>query len=171
MKSLRIDVSRVKKDVGAVQMYHFSDWSLSTGTVTYTDLAVSGTVLNKGAFLGLSGRISGQAQFICGRCLEPYFVQVEIPFAADFHEGTPERDQEADVSWYQGDHIDILEPVREALILAEPFKPICRETCRGLCPVCGKNLNMESCNCTTETINPKFAVLQKLLDADHPTQT
>ncbi|MDU4959958.1 MAG: DUF177 domain-containing protein [Sporomusaceae bacterium] len=166
MKSLIIDVSRVKKDVGAVAEYRFSDVSLSTGTVTYTDLDVSGKVLNNGAVLEVAGRIMGQARFVCGRCLESYLAKVEIPFLADFREGSPERDPEADVSWYQGDCINITEPVREALILAEPFKPICRQTCRGLCPVCGKNLNIESCACTTETINPKFAVLQKLLDAN-----
>lgn len=166
-----INVFRVKKDVGAIQMYHFSTLSLSTGTVTYTDIDVSGEVLNNGTILEVTGRILGEARFVCGRCLEPYLAKVEIPFQADFKEGLPERDQEADMSWYQGDSIDIAETVREALILAEPFKHVCREDCRGLCPICGKNLNMEICTCTTETINPKFAVLQRLLETNNPTQS
>ena len=168
---MNIDVFRVKKDVGAVQMFHFLVSSLSTGTVTYADLDISGKVLNDGAILEVTGQILGEARFVCGRCLEPYLAKVEIPFQADFKEGLPERDQEADMSWYQGDSIDIAETVREALILAEPFKHVCREDCRGLCPVCGKNLNMEICTCTTETINPKFAVLQRLLETNNPTQS
>lgn len=166
-----IDVFHVKKDVGATQMYHFSVSSLSTGAVTYTDLDISGEVLNNGAILEVKGQILGEARLVCGRCLEPYLARVEIPFQEDFKEGLPESDQEADMSWYQDDSIDIAETVRESLIFAEPFKNVCREECRGLCPICGKNLNMESCTCTTETINPKFAVLQKLLEPQDPTQS
>lgn len=159
---MNIDVSRVKKDVGAVQLFHFSTSSISTG-IEYTDLEISGEVLNNGAILEVTGQILGEARFVCGRCLEPYSAKVEIPFQENFKEGLPESDQETEVSWYQGDSIDITETVRENLILSEPFKQVCREDCRGLCPHCGKNLNMESCTCTTDAINPKFAVLQKLL--------
>lgn len=166
-----IDVSRVKKDVGAVQLFHFSTSSLSTGNVTYADLEVSGEVLNNGAFLEVTGQILGQARFICGRCLEPYSVKVEIPFQEDFKQGAPESDQDAEVSWYQGESIDIAGTVSENLILSEPIKQVCREECRGLCPVCGKNLNMENCTCTTDAINPKFAILQKLLEPKDTTES
>lgn len=158
-----IDVFRIKKDVGATKPFHFSASSFLIGTVTYTDLEIEGEVLNNGAILKVTGQILGEARFVCGRCLEPYLAKVEIPFQEDFKEGLSEG-EDADMSWYQGDSIDITETVRERLILAEPFKQVCREQCRGLCPVCGKNLNMESCTCTTEVINPKFAALQKLLE-------
>ena len=166
-----INVFRIKKDVGASQLFRFSVASLSAGTITYTDLEISGEVLNNGAILEVTGQILGEARFVCGRCLEPYLAKVEIPFQEDFKEGLPESDQEADLSWYQGDSIDIAETVRERLILDEPFKQVCREECRGLCPVCGKNLNIERCTCTTETVNPKFAILKQLLESKSPTDS
>lgn len=166
-----INVFSVKRDVGAVQKYHFSVSSLSTGTVTYTDLDISGEILNNGAVLEVKGQILGQAQFVCGRCLEAYLAKVEIPFQEDFKEGTPESSPEADLSWYQGDSIDMTEMVTEKLIFSEPFKQVCRDDCRGLCSTCGKNLNMETCSCTTEFLNPNFAVLQKLLETKDSTHS
>lgn len=163
-----INVFRIKKDVGATTPFNFSGPTISTGAATYADLEISGEVLNNGAVLKVTGQIHGEARFVCGRCLEPYLAKVEVPFQEDFKEGLPE-DQDADLSWYQGDSIDIAETVRERLILAEPFKQVCCEQCKGLCPACGKNLNMESCTCTTEVVNPKFAVLQKLLE-NNPTE-
>lgn len=163
-----INVSCVKRDVGAVQNYHFSVSSLSIGTVTYTDLDISGEILNNGAILEVKGQILGQARSVCGRCLEPYLAKVEIPFQEDFKEGTPESNPEADLSWYQGNSIDMTETIRENLIFSEPFNQVCRDDCKGLCLTCGKNLNMETCSCTTEFLNPKFAVLQKLLETKDP---
>lgn len=166
-----IDVFRIKKDVGATQLFRFATLSFSIGTITYTDLDINGEVLNNGAFLEVTGQILGEARFVCGRCLEPYLAKVEVSFQECFKQGSPESDRESDMSWYQGDSINIAEMVRENLIFSEPLKQVCCEECQGLCPICGKNLNMERCACTTEAINPKFAVLQKLLDPKKPSES
>ena len=166
-----IDIFDFKKDIGATQLFRFTTSSLTIGTVTYTDLEISGEVLNNGTIFEVTGQILGKARFVCGRCLEPYLAKVEVPFQECFMQGIPESDREADMSWYQGDSINIAETVRENLILSEPLKQVCREECQGLCPNCGKNLNMEHCACTTEAINPKFAVLQKLLDPTKPSES
>ena len=52
--------------------------------------------------------------------------------------------------------------MREQIILMMPLKPLCDETCKGLCPRCGANLNREACTCSTDTVNSPFAVLAKL---------
>ncbi len=54
--------------------------------------------------------------------------------------------------------------VEENLILDQPSKILCSEDCRGLCPQCGKDLNQDSCNCRVDTVDPRLAVLQQLLD-------
>ncbi len=51
----------------------------------------------------------------------------------------------------------------EEFSLALPVKPLCREACRGLCPVCGVNRNAESCSCAREEGDPRLAALQGLL--------
>ena len=52
--------------------------------------------------------------------------------------------------------------IREAVLLELPYAPVCREDCKGLCPVCGVDRNRESCSCNTERIDPRLAVLKEL---------
>lgn len=54
--------------------------------------------------------------------------------------------------------------VEEDLILDQPSKVLCSEECRGLCPTCGKDLNEGACDCRHETVDPRLAALQQLLD-------
>ena len=62
---------------------------------------------------------------------------------------------------YRDDKIDLGEVVREQLYLALPMKPLCREDCKGLCPVCGVNRNRETCTCQQEWVDPRMAALKK----------
>lgn len=54
--------------------------------------------------------------------------------------------------------------VEEDLILDQPSKVLCSDECRGLCPMCGKDLNEGACDCRRETVDPRLAALQQLLD-------
>ena len=54
--------------------------------------------------------------------------------------------------------------IAEDLILAQPFKVLCKEDCRGLCPQCGKDLNHGQCDCRQDTVDPRLAALKQLLD-------
>jgi uncharacterized protein len=60
--------------------------------------------------------------------------------------------------------IDIAGPVREALILELPLKPLCREERRGLCPVCGVNRNERACDCKVEKTDSRWDGLRNLLE-------
>jgi uncharacterized metal-binding protein YceD (DUF177 family) len=95
------------------------------------------------------GDISGTLNLTCGRCLEPYKQQVESHFVTIFKEKqsiTPD-DEENDVLSYDRNNLDLYECLRETLFLELPLKPLCRTECLGICPVCGKNQNIEKCNC------------------------
>jgi uncharacterized protein len=74
------------------------------------------------------------------------------------------QDADVGVSFYKDDTIDLGEVMREQFFLALPMKPLCRPDCRGLCPVCGKNRNIEQCECREEWTDPRLAPLKKLLD-------
>jgi len=75
-------------------------------------------------------------------------------------------DHEMVVAYYEGNHLDLGEVVREQCVLSLPLKPLCREDCRGRCPSCGKNRNLESCECSApeEAGDPRLAALKKLFD-------
>ena len=66
------------------------------------------------------------------------------------------------VSYYKDDAVDLSEIVREQFYLALPMKPLCREDCKGLCPVCGKNRNREACTCQSEWVDPRLEPLKNL---------
>jgi uncharacterized protein len=66
-----------------------------------------------------------------------------------------------DVFPYTGDVIDLEPLVREQFVLSIPYAPLCKEDCRGLCPQCGIDRNVASCECAAP-IDPRFAALQGL---------
>ena len=63
----------------------------------------------------------------------------------------------------EGGWLDLTPLLREQGWLAVPMKPLCTPNCKGLCPQCGTNLNLESCACEKVHIDPRLAALKKLL--------
>lgn len=106
----------------------------------------------------------------CSRCLEPFTVPIDakfdvlfLPAGANVGEGEQEvGDEDLGVSFYKDDTIDLGEVLREQFYLALPMKPLCRDDCQGLCPVCGTNKNRESCDCQNEWVDPRLDALRKL---------
>ena len=120
----------------------------------------------------LVGRVKTTLECACSRCLEPFSVPVDAPFDLLFlpiAENTGDEEQEVaeddvGVSYYRDDAIDLGDVMREQFFLALPMKPLCREDCRGLCPVCGSNRNREPCECQGGWVDPRMAPLKKLLE-------
>lgn len=111
------------------------------------------------------GRISGDVIGHCARCLEPYPFELSSDFAfilVPKTEQTGELEEDLDLSFYEGDEVDLAPLVREQLILALPTKPLCSEDCKGLCPQCGVNHNLQSCTCSDRGGDPRLAVLRNL---------
>ena len=120
----------------------------------------------------LTGTLSGSLECTCARCLEPARLSLKLPIhvafvekAEDDDEDDEEDEGDADVAHFDGDEVDIAPELREQLLLAVPINPLCKETCLGLCPHCGKNRNLEPCDCATKQESPRTklgAALQKL---------
>ena len=118
----------------------------------------------------VAGRVAGELELSCGRCLEAYTLPVVSDFDLRYvprteNTGEGEREVEEDdlaTAFYDDDQIDLRELIAEQFQLAVPMKPLCREDCKGLCPHCGTNLNTGSCNCSTMWEDPRFAALRAL---------
>ncbi|MFP4174055.1 MAG: YceD family protein [Candidatus Hydrogenedentota bacterium] len=128
------------------------------------------------------GKISGAYQHACDRCLasaehplsrEVLWVFVEGSAANLETQGETGGEEEIDpedqdapsVGVYSGNVIDLAPQTWEEVVLAVPFKFLCRPDCAGLCPGCGANLNFESCRCTvTEQVETKNNGLQALAE-------
>jgi uncharacterized protein len=106
----------------------------------------------------ICGKIKGQYQTACIRCLEAFTSPVEAEFNTCFlHsalENTPEYEgiteiyleqKEMDIYYHQKGKIDLKELIHENLYLSRTPFPLHAVDCKGLCPVCGSNLNYEAC--------------------------
>ena len=117
----------------------------------------------------------------CGRCLTPVSLEVPVEFEvtlvpADEYldDEEPARDgdkgkvggsfapEEAEEETYTGKVIDLDPIVREQILLAVPGYPVCNEGCKGLCSVCGANLNERDCGCDRRVPDPRWAGLKNV---------
>ena len=118
----------------------------------------------------LIGNVKTTLELPCSRCLEPYTLPIDQRFDLRYqphaqNTGEGEREIEEDdltTAFYENDEIDLGQLMREQFYLALPMKPLCREDCQGLCPVCGTNLNTGTCTCKREWDDPRLAALKKL---------
>jgi uncharacterized protein len=124
------------------------------------------TVEKDGETVFVRGDLSARVPLVCGRCLEPYTVTVTPSVDARFVPGPAIREEhelgaddlETDV--YQNGQLDLTALLETETTLALPMKPLCREECRGLCPVCGGNRNVTACACETRAPDPRWAALK-----------
>lgn len=102
--------------------------------------------------VSVTGNVTGTMSFECSRCLKLFEQEVKIPFECSF---TKEE--------YE---CDIMEEMRETVLLNIPMKPLCSKDCKGLCPVCGNNKNEKDCFCEqkmkNEFVAEKWSKIKKL---------
>ena len=131
-------------------------------------LTVDVTYYRAGNDLFFQGSVDGPVTGTCSRCLEDYSFPLAMDFAfvfAPHSERNTEGDleeEDAELTFYQGDEVDLSPLLRDQIILALPTRPICRESCAGLCPMCGANRNVTQCTCHVEDGDPRLAILRKL---------
>lgn len=122
----------------------------------------------------VTGRAGTRLELQCSRCLDTFEVPVDANFElryvpAEHNAGEGEREIAEDdltTAFYREGSLDVIEMLREQFQLALPMKPLCAEACRGLCPVCGANLNRTDCGCTPKWEDPRLAPLKGLLSRD-----
>ena len=125
---------------------------LSAAHPVHAELMLEGT--SGGVFV--RGRLEGTAEHTCQRCLVEWSEPVETEMAEMIG---GEGDYPID-----GDEIDLEAPVRDALLLALPLLPLCRDDCLGLCSVCGADLNTGSCPGHDDEPDTPFSALRHLLE-------
>jgi len=100
--------------------------------------------------------INFSAELICSRCLKLFLRNFNEKYHLEYIEGKDPllalsrvelKSGDIDRVYFTGNTIDISIGIRESIILSIPTVPLCKENCRGLCPVCGIDLNTNSCNC------------------------
>lgn len=131
-------------------------------------VGVSATCVYTGENYNLTGTIKGRYRTVCDRCAADVGGSFDIAFNEEY--ATCEDLSHPDRYIFDGREIDLVKMVEDNIILAMPMKHLCRPDCRGLCAVCGCDLNAQQCDCAghpvlkdTDTTTP-LAGLKKLLD-------
>jgi len=113
--------------------------------------------------IGADFHVTFHVEYACMRCLCNFARDFDVTMRLDYIEGEDPyvkmenvelAAHDADRVYYHGPHIDLSVGIREAIILAQPITPICKQDCSGLCPICGANLNVKRCGCKVEKVGP-----------------
>lgn len=128
------------------------------------------TIAREFDHIRVNGRVETSLRLGCARCLVEFRLNINSPFTIFYMRaaGLP-QDEDVELaendlisSTYEGDEIDFTSEIAEQVILEIPFKPLCREDCRGLCPNCGTELNVAECSCGRNDSNFRFSALKDL---------
>jgi uncharacterized protein len=106
----------------------------------------------------------------CVRCLKDYNQHLEIEFT-ELYAFSKRSTTDSDLLLPEDGYIDLGALVREYMLLEVPINSLCKPDCKGLCPVCGENLNEVACDHDDETSDPRLSVLKSLLDDEETPET
>lgn len=127
--------------------------------------------LRTGANILVTGSLDVTLQKGCARCLTELALPVSIEIEELFYPQTDiatgnavEMPDDMDEANLIDDHnvVDLFEIVRQEMALANDVVLYCRPDCQGLCQDCGADLNVETCNCESKPIDPRWSGLQAL---------
>ena len=125
-------------------------------------VSVEGKFLNVAGSLEFSGTVKAELSFLCDRCGEWFDMPLEFEFSEILKkelDNREEGDENPDVIFYEGSNVDIDPIIYNNLFMNFPSKRLCSENCKGLCSVCGANLNEGECGCKEEVTDPRFDIL------------
>jgi uncharacterized protein len=117
----------------------------------------------------VSGTVSAPVAGECGRCLRPVSDSVVVTIQELYayeHSATDETTDEDEVGRLQGDLVDLEPVLRDAVVLALPVTPLCRDDCPGLCPDCGVHWDELPAGHSHGQIDPRWAALTQLRPTD-----
>ncbi|HPN89126.1 MAG TPA: DUF177 domain-containing protein [Candidatus Omnitrophota bacterium] len=123
---LELKKSILEKDLGLEKL---------PGIVLNAPIEIQGFVQKKGDTVVLDLTFKGFFSFECSRCLDEVERIIEKDFSLEYQINRSML------------FIDIIEDVRQEVFLSFPEKVLCQDSCRGICPQCGINLNIEKCQC------------------------
>jgi len=124
-------------------------------------ISFNGVARNVGESIEIKGVVKSNILTQCYRCLEDTKLELELEYLEEF---TKKDISDDNTHYYSDDTIELNETVLATIILNLPMKFLCKDDCKGLCPVCGTNLNIQECNCIDDNVDPRLSILKTLLE-------
>jgi uncharacterized protein len=142
------------------------------------------TLYRTGQNIVATGTAATVVGLSCGRCLDSIEFPIKTEFTIDFRpkptsipspkeyskktkavdeDGLETIEQDIDATYYSNEIIDLSDEIRQQIELSVPIKPLCKDDCLGLCPICGTNLNKGKCSCpSAEGENPFIELKRRI---------
>lgn len=166
----KILIGEVNKDSF---IYTPSEEDISNITNVYNDVKfdipinVEITIQNRAGYMTINLFSNLVIKTNCARCNSPAEIPLNIDVTKTISDEKPNDDEDDNLDYIYMDEnkdIDISNVFTEQVVFDMPFRFLCKDDCKGLCPKCGTNLNVETCNCESDNGDPRLAILKTLLD-------
>jgi uncharacterized protein len=168
-----INVLSISKEIGATLEVDFNEELppvvIAGETLGFKGpVSAQGKVTSTGSTFIVSTTIKALAELNCSLCLKPFTYEISTTMEEEYCRASDVNAAEEDgiapdeLILFTGDEIKIEEEVVDSIVMAMPMKPICHAYCKGLCSICGKNKEQETCDCQVDDVDPRFEILKKL---------
>jgi DUF177 domain-containing protein len=166
-----IDVDKIPREGLSVSRdFEFLNVDLVDENTVFLSPAHAEVVVRKvGDEIWIKGRLTARLSFVCSRCLSPYEFRVDSPFDLVY---LPEElnlmkeelaEDDLGQVFYHDNKIDLKEIILEQLNLTFPLKPLCAESCEGICAICGKVRRNGDCSCEIKEEDPRLLTLKNFM--------
>ena len=163
---MRLDLKNIIHTPGASLPFSFSmdlsDLEWNGEKPVSRPVEAVGSVRNMAGALVLSCRLSTVLDWTCDRCTKPFFQEKVVEYETLLATELEEEDSD-EIVLLDDEALDAGELLRDVFILELDSKHLCSEDCKGLCPGCGVDLNVEQCRCKKE-VDPRLAGLAKFFE-------
>lgn len=169
---VRVNVSQLLQEpIGATREYEVDAEINIAGGPSPVRGQVALTRTDRGILV--QGRIEIEIGLTCSRCLAQSRLPISLDIAEEYFPMTdvlsgaplPVPDVPGSFTIDESHVIDLTEAIRQYAEMKVPMKPLCRDSCAGICPSCGRNLNEGACDCRRQEADPRWAVLLEAKDA------
>jgi len=169
----RLELEDIKLNLSepATNLPALTDLICKTEVVFTSPLRIRLKAFLRNQLVEVEGTVETGIRQSCSRCLKEFDTDLHSDFALTYTNHVPDdadgketelRADELGLIYFSGEEIDLQEGIREQIVLAIPIQPLCDESCKGLCPLCGGNRNETDCGCHSSQADNPFAALREL---------
>ena len=145
-----------------------SEVSVSGGRFPITDIKPFSICLtnDNNKQLLVSGATTLDVVIPCDRCLEDtvHTFDIVIDRTVALEDGKVITTEDEEITFLEGQWLDVDRLIYDEILVNWPTKVLCKDDCKGICPVCGQNLNRQDCGCDRQVMDPRMAKFQDIFN-------
>lgn len=155
---MELDLDRQEHGRSEIDVAGKIELGLGEGRPAQAEVAGIVVVQNLDSRFLLNGELEARGTCQCGRCLEDFELKWQVPVDVMVLRDVDSDEEEGEtlLILQRAGVVDLWPALRECTVLAYPQSPVCRETCKGLCAICGINRNQAECTCEQDDYDPRW---------------